>query len=309
MVNTGEKHGNKRKQIVRGLLEVDTPFVVFKDDTTFWPSQDRFLRAILAPFEDNKVAGVGSNKRVIREQDNFWKPKWSNFFGCLYLDRHNMETVSTKRLDGGVWVISGRTCAFRTDIVKSRTFQEAYLNEYMLFGQLGPLNTDDDLFVSRWIASQGHKLFFQIGEDAMMYTTIDIPWKKFNEKLLRWIRGPYGRSNPRSVLEISRLWKYPWTYYSVHISALINFAVVWDPLLLLTLYKALSDSPDGSRILALAIMATWIISSKVVKLLPHFSRNPRDLRLFPVQCRVCVLYVLRQIPVVLDFLEPGMGQS
>lgn len=272
------RYPNKRWQHFAGLRFVRTPYVVFKDDTVFWPAGKNFLHSALAPFEDPAVGGVGTKKLVERKSGPI------NFLACLYLDRHNMETVSTNRIDGGVWVISGRTCLYRTEIMRSKKFLQAYLNE-TIWGfswpddsrwpkfsfDKGPLNADDDLFMSRWMATEGHKLFFQLGEDATMFTTIDVGPRKFSDKILRWFRGPWGRSNWKSVVEIRRILQHPWTYYAVHISGLVNFAFVWD----LALMYAFGWN-EGWWVLWL-----WIACSKLVKLLPHLRRNPSDIMYFP----------------------------
>jgi Glycosyltransferase like family 2 len=92
---------NKQKQIVRDLKSVSTEIVVFADDHVFWPAC--FLETALAPFEEIRVATV---KRVRRQPQDTFLPDILNMLGCLYLERHNFEILSTNNLDGGIFVVS-----------------------------------------------------------------------------------------------------------------------------------------------------------------------------------------------------------
>ena len=228
------------------------------------------------------MGGVGTHKQVQRVRH--WDPlrNLSNFFGCIYLDRHNAEILGTNRLDGGVFIISSRTAAYRTKILRDEEFQKGFLNEYInipFHGRKGPLMADDDNFMMRWLITHDKNIWIQNGPDTLMETTIDNQWSKFREQLFRWARTTW-RSNPRSILEGKVLWKHPWSFFTTNITLNFNFALVWDPLLLLTLRLAVYDEPDCYQIMKAMIL--WILFSKFVKLAPFFRRNPIDLVLFPV---------------------------
>ena len=271
--------GFKRSQMLLGVQETNTEITVFCDDHVFWP--EGFLESILAPFEDEEMGGVGMHKRVKRVC-SLWKPNLQNFFGCIYLERHNAEILATNRLDGGVFIISSRSAAYRTAILKDSKFQEAFLNEHVNFpfvGPRGPLNADDDNFMMRWLVTHNKKIWIQNGPEALMLTTINNSWGKFLSQLLRWARTTW-RSNPRSIMEGKVMRTQYWSFYSTNLSLNFNFAAAWDPVLLLTLHCATLDLSHHRR--ALICMVVWILFSKIVKLIPHFRRNPGDIALFPV---------------------------
>lgn len=232
---------NKRKQMIAGVKATKTKITVFCDDHVFWPKG--FLQSVLAPFEDPDMGGVGTHKLVQRAPYKSFTQYLSNFFGCIYLDRHNAEILATNRLDGGVFIISSRTAAYRTDILKDPSFQEGFLNEYVNFpivGRRGPLNADDDNFIMRWLITNDKKIWIQNGPEALMVTTIDNPWSKFWQQLFRWCRTTW-RSNPRSFMEGKAMRAHPWSFYATNLSLCLNFALLWDSLLLRTLHRATVD--------------------------------------------------------------------
>jgi cellulose synthase/poly-beta-1,6-N-acetylglucosamine synthase-like glycosyltransferase len=134
---------NKRRQVAHGLRYVKTKITVLLDDHVFWPTE-RFLPTILAPFEDPKVGIVGTNKRVRRTDTGFNIRSFWNMLGALYLERHNFEIRATNAIDNGVFVVSGRTSAHRSEILKDPEFIAGFTNERFFFGLFGTLNADDD---------------------------------------------------------------------------------------------------------------------------------------------------------------------
>jgi hypothetical protein len=71
--------------------------------------------------------------------------------GALYLARHNFEIRATNAMDGGAFVVLGRALVILTKIVQDDNFRKAFTNERFLFGFFGPLNPDDDNFITRWV--------------------------------------------------------------------------------------------------------------------------------------------------------------
>ncbi|KIW04745.1 uncharacterized protein PV09_04473 [Verruconis gallopava] len=296
--------GNKRMQMCRGIDEVQTAITVFCDDHVFWPRG--FLASILAPFEDHRIGGVGMHKRVQRVRPSFWRPNLPNFFGCIYLERHNMEILATNRIDGGVFILSSRTAAYRTNILKDANFQRSFTNEYIEspFGRIGPLNADDDNFIMRWLTDYDWDIWIQNGPEALMETTINNPWTTFTRQLLRWVRTTW-RSNPRSLRQKKIYRTQPWSMYATNISLFINFALLWDPLLLISLQNATAGLPN--RKLLTTVMIVWILSSKVVKLVPYLLRNPTDIVLLPLYFAFAYAHSLLKLYALATFSDISWG--
>ncbi|CAD6439890.1 d8088f7f-995e-4287-b0ce-486d2859fa28 [Sclerotinia trifoliorum] len=262
---------NKRAQCVQSSLMVKTNLIAYADDHVIWPRT--FLQSTLAEFEDPKVGIVGTCKRVIREPGNNWSDSLRNFFACIYLERHNYEMTATYNLDGGAWVISGRTQIIRTDIVQSIEYRKEFLSETFLGA--GPLNCDDDNFVTRYMIKHGWKTVFHNRPEALVQTTLGTTggWPKFYQQLLRWSRSIW-RSHLKSLF-IDGTWKfYPWTSYSMFLSGLLNISILYDPLLFFTLSK--SDFPTENNHAGAYLL--WIlILSRMIKPWPYYMRNKKEM--------------------------------
>ncbi|KAK5046083.1 hypothetical protein LTR84_008540 [Exophiala bonariae] len=226
--------GNKRKQLASVLPTIQTAITISADASVYW-STNQFIPAVIAPLEDPKVGAVAPHKRVHRLNVGFgWKSFW-NFLGCLYLQRHNWELRTSNAVDGGLFVISGRTAVFRTEILQDPEFLYEYLNEKMFFGLISIPNVDDDNFITRWLVTKGWKLKFQ--------------------------------QAPNSTMEILALAVYksqPWSVYSVYITGLTNFALFWDPLMLWTLSKTSFYYKE-----TVVILVVWILTRYYVFAYAH----------------------------------------
>ncbi|KAI9736319.1 MAG: hypothetical protein M1834_001205 [Cirrosporium novae-zelandiae] len=304
---------NKRIQLCRGLEKVKTKIVVFADDHVFWPA--KFLRAMLSPFEDPSIGGVACGKRVRRATSSLFSPKdfW-NFIGCLYLERHNFDLASSNKMDGGVFVISGRTAAYRSEIVCRDDFQSAFMNEMFAPGlfNIGPLNADDDNFITRWLVSRNWGIKFQSSSEALMETTLGVSgFKKFNLQCLRWVRTTW-RSNSTSLFADRTVWKsQPWCVYAVYITSFFNFALFTDAGLIY-LCRAAALETGYSVDFCSSVLGLWILLSKLVKPFPHFCRHPRDLLYLPMYIlfgyyhSLLKLYALFTVSTVAWGSRPGV---
>jgi hypothetical protein len=266
---------NKRRQLAAAIPNVTTKITLLVDDHVFWPT-GVFLPAVLAPFEDPDVGCVGTRKIVRREYNGVFK-SFLNFLGCTYLARHNFELTATNAIDGGVFVVSGRTSVLRTEILQDPAFLEGFINEMFCFGKLGPLNADDDNFITRWLVSHGWKIKFQNTKDATIETTLGESPKLFSQ-IRRWARTTW-RSNSASLFIDGTVWSVqPWCVYAVYITSFVNFALFYDAALLYSLYNTTSFGHNST---AMYILCAWIFASKMVKLIPHFIRCPFDILMIP----------------------------
>lgn len=274
MVVTATSAADKRKQVAHALPHVKSAITFLVDDTVFWPSPD-FLRATVAPLENPRVGGVGTNKRVRRENLGFGLASFWNMMGALYLERHNFEIRATNAIDGGVFVISGRTCAYRTNILQDPSFLGGYTNERFFFGLWGPLNADDDNFITRWLVTHGWKIKIQYCKDSTIETVLGT-YPKFLSQCLRWSRTTW-RSNTASLFTDRSVYRaQPWCVYAVYLTSLVNFALFYDAALVYTLTRT-----DFYNAESLKTLGMCIVLSKLIKLGPYFCRHPSDLIYLP----------------------------
>jgi cellulose synthase/poly-beta-1,6-N-acetylglucosamine synthase-like glycosyltransferase len=150
---------------------------------------------LLAPFEnDEKMGGVGTCQRVKRVVDGDVMTRIYNWLGAAYLQRRNFEISATHNIDGGTSCMSGRTGAYRTEILQSPTFLEGFQNETW---RGGILNADDDNFVTRWLVAHQWKTWIQYNDKCEIETTLENS-SKFLYQCLRWARSNW-RSNWTSL--------------------------------------------------------------------------------------------------------------
>lgn len=284
---------NKRSQMCAAIPKVVTKFTIFADDDVIWPVT--LLPWMLAPFEDEKMGGVGTSQRLIRPKE---MTIWS-FLGSLYLERRNFDCSACIHIDGGLPCLSGRTVAYRTCILQDDAFTFGFTHETWRTFQL---NADDDNFITRWLYTHDWKITMQYHKACEVQTTLeDSP--KFLKQCLRWVRSNW-RSNLTSMFVERHYWRYafwhriftslsiavrltvnrltPWTTYAVLQTTLTAWAFT-DFLIYFLCYKASEELPEETRRVLRITTAVWIfVVAKSIKLYGHWIRYPADLLWLPV---------------------------
>ncbi|GAB7356425.1 hypothetical protein MBLNU459_g7198t1 [Dothideomycetes sp. NU459] len=261
-----EKMG-KKNQMVSALQVIDTPIVAFADDDVHWPVG--FLEMMLACFENPQVGAAGPGQRTHRhDQPNLW-----NFLAICYLERRNFNTGATNHLDGAVSTLSGRTNIFRTGIIKNDAFYDYFCDMR---------NHDDDKSLTRWIYDRGWKIDLQFDPRATIVTTNGSTRDKFWGQCMRWARG-HWRGNFR-VMSTSSYWytTHLWSLYAIYISQFQTPALLVDGTLVYLLYHAMKQHSPGLRLAVHCAFALWLLFTKIVKIIPHFLRHPRDIQFVPI---------------------------
>ncbi|KAH7157275.1 nucleotide-diphospho-sugar transferase [Dactylonectria estremocensis] len=290
---------SKRRQITHAMPYVDTPITILADDHVFWPSEN-FIPSVLAPFENEKVGAVATKNRIRRTTPGQWTwPSVVNFIACNYLQRHNWELRASNAIDGGVFVVSGRTAVYRTEFLEDNGLLEGFCSEkffFGLFGGGGGLGPDDDNFLTRNILKKGWLIRFQDTEDAIVETTLG-EWPKFRGQLIRWARTTF-RSNPVMLRDPSFLGRYFWSAFMVYWAGIVNFALPWDALLIATLAKS-----TGTGFSEVMLLLIWIFFTKVIKIIPHFCRYPSDFSLVIWQIAFAYVHSLIKLWALVTFWD------
>jgi hypothetical protein len=268
---------NKRIQVCEALPKVSTRITIMADDDVTWPST--LMPWILAPFEDPQIGGVGTCQRVRREFKGSWATRAWNWLGAAYIERRNFEISATHNIDGGTSCMSGRTGAYRSEILSSHDFLHGFKNEKW---RKWILNADDDNFVTRWLVSHQWKTWIQYERECEIETTLE-NGVKFLYQCSRWARSNW-RSNWTSLVTERYIWKQQWwCTYSLHLATFTSLAFVVDPLLLASCWWATADWDMQSRRYAFWSQLIFMFAfTKLVKLMGLFLRNPSDIIFLPV---------------------------
>ncbi|KAF7555055.1 hypothetical protein G7046_g6650 [Stylonectria norvegica] len=268
---------NKRLQVCEALPKVVTPITIMADDDVTWPST--LMPWILAPFEDPQIGGVGTCQRVRRERTGSWSTRAWNWLGAAYIERRNFEISATHNIDGGTSCMSGRTGAYRSEILQSHDFLQGFKNEKW---RKWILNADDDNFVTRWLVSHQWKTWIQYERECEIETTLENSYK-FLYQCSRWARSNW-RSNWTSLVTERFVWKQQWwCTYSLHLATFTSLAFLSDPLLLASCWWATAGWALENRQYAFWAQFVFMFGfTKVVKLMGLFLRNPSDFAFLPI---------------------------
>ena len=268
----GVKKLDKRNQMLKALKEVKTDIVVFADDDVIWPSH-RYLDYLLAIFEDPKVGAGGTRQRVRRGKRNCW-----NFLGISYLERRVWNNVCTNAIDGSLSTLSGRTAAYRAEILKTGEFM-TYFTEDSWLGRR--LNSDDDKCLTRYVYSHGWDIALQVDSRAVIETTLEED-PTYISQCIRWGRA-HWRGN-FTVMTNETYWRsrrFWWGLYVIYLGQFQTPALLIDALQFVLLSMASKHCAGHGQAIALAVLFAWILFTKIVKMLPHLSRHPEDFRCLP----------------------------
>ncbi|KAI0969642.1 hypothetical protein F4678DRAFT_439566 [Xylaria arbuscula] len=252
---------------------VTTSLTVFADDDVLWPS--KFLNYLLPIFEDPKVGAGGPLQRVKRnDQPDAW-----NFLGISYLERRVWNNLVTNGIDGSISTLSGRTAAYRTDILQTEEFSQYFLNDSWRGKKI---HIGDDKCLTRYIYSRGWKIVIQPDARATIETTVE-PDRKYINQCLRWSRAHFQGNF--TVMRQETYWYEPrhlWGFYYIYVGQFQSPALLVDGLLFYTLSLALRNASSSTTTFGYLALGAWIFFTKLVKIIPHFCKYPADLKFIPL---------------------------
>jgi cellulose synthase/poly-beta-1,6-N-acetylglucosamine synthase-like glycosyltransferase len=242
-----------------------------------------YLENLIAIFEDPKVGAGGTLQRVRRSNGSSILPtSFWNILGISYLERRVFNNLTTNAVDGSISTLSGRSSAVRTIILQNQEFSNAFSSDTFR-GRV--LNSDDDKFLTRWIYKHGWKI--KIQRAVYLETTVEES-SKYIYQCLRWVRARF-RGNLAILRSERFIWSFPWGIYALLRASLQPFI-----------------SPDTLFYSSVAF-GVWLLSTKVVKMIPHFLRNPLDLIWLPVLILFAYFHSLLNVYALCTLTETSWG--
>ena len=171
----------KRPGLVEGIRKTLTPVVVLLDDDVRW-LPDTLHGLLRGLSEGRDVGGV----TPIKNNKNRWMSAFESI-GASRLDRRSITNAAMAQFcHGQVLVCTGRTSAYRTEILQDPEFIK-YFTEDLWMGKY-QLRSGDDVAITSWLQRKGWRTGFVSNDESAI---ISQP-KRGNIHLgqvLRWARN------------------------------------------------------------------------------------------------------------------------
>jgi cellulose synthase/poly-beta-1,6-N-acetylglucosamine synthase-like glycosyltransferase len=253
-------HEGKRSALGVGMRAARSEVIVLSDSDTQWESG--LLEAVLAPFADPKVGGVGTRQNVYKPDTSVWRRVADWMIDIRYLDY-----VPSQGRAGAVACLSGRTAAYRRSAVMpllGHMEHEFFLGRLCISGDDGRLT---------WLMlAAGYKTVYQsTARTLSMFPDKPYPFLK---QRLRWSRNSYR-------CYLTAIWK-GWLWRQPLITQLTVLQFMFTPL---TMGIALSYLVHwvfhpGQYVAMIAI--AWLLVGRSVRGLSHLRRRPSDIAVLPL---------------------------
>jgi hyaluronan synthase len=258
------RHTGKRGALGAGVREAIGEIVIFADSDTEW--RPGLLANIVMPFVDRRVGGVGSRQHVYLPTSNVWRRVAYWMLNSRYLDY-----VPAMSRRGGVACLSGRTAAYRNEVIRPllpALEHEMFLGKQCVAGDDGRLT---------WLVlAAGFKTVHQ--DTAQADSMFPAELRAFVRQRVRWSRNSYRCY--LTALSHGWLWRQPFitqvTVLQILLTPISMGATLW--------YGARWVDRGGA--IALVIVLAWAILGRALRATSHLLENPRDVVLAPLMAAV-----------------------
>ncbi len=265
-------HEGKRTALAHGIRRARSKIVVLADSDTMW--LPGLLTEVLAPFRDPRVGGVGTRQNAYRPGSSVWRRVADWLIDVRYLDY-----VRAQARAGAVACLSGRTAAYRRDVVipvLEHLEDEFFLGRRCVSGDDGRLT---------WLVlASGYKTVYQSGARAqsMFPDTIGA----FLKQRLRWSRNSYR-------CYLTAIWK-GWLWRQPFICQLSVLQILLTPLTMgFAVFYLTAWVLHPQPLVAMAAVA-WLLAGRCLRGSSHLRERPGDVWLLPL---VAVMTIVIALPV------------
>jgi cellulose synthase/poly-beta-1,6-N-acetylglucosamine synthase-like glycosyltransferase len=264
------RHTGKRGALGAGVRAATGDIVVFADSDTSW--RPGLLAALLMPFADPQVGGVGSRQHVHRPDSDLRRRAAYWLLNTRYLDY-----VPAMSRRGGVACLSGRTAAYRRSVITPlmpALEHEVFLGRECVAGDDGRLT---------WLVlAAGYRTVHQSAAEAD--SMFPDSWAAFVRQRMRWSRNSY-RAYLTAVAQ-GWLWRQPLITQVTVIQVLVTPLSMGAAMFYMVTWAL------GGGWGAIAASITWIVVGRALRGWSHLRENPRDLAIAPLMAVVVALIAL-----------------
>ena len=263
-------HEGKRSALGVGMRAARSEVIVLSDSDTQW--ERGLLDAVVAPFEDPKVGGVGTRQNVYQPETSVWRRLADWMIDIRYLDY-----VPSQGRAGAVACLSGRTAAYRRSAVMpllSHMEHEFFLGRLCISGDDGRLT---------WLVlAAGYKTVHQ--SSARTLSMFPDKPRAFFKQRLRWSRNSYR-------CYLTAIWK-GWLWRQPLITQLTVLQFMLTPLTMGSAMGYLVHWLLNPQSIFATVALGWLLIGRSIRGLSHLRRKPSDILVLPLLALVTVFIAL-----------------
>jgi hyaluronan synthase len=267
-------HQGKRSALGVGIRRASQEILVLADSDTLW--LPGLLPAVLSPFADPKVGGVGTRQNVYQPRTSVWRRVADWMIDVRYLDY-----VPAQSRGGAVACLSGRTVAYRRRLVMpvlEHLEDEFFLGRRCVSGDDGRLT---------WLVlASGYKTVYQ--STARAQSMFPDAGRAFLKQRLRWSRNSYR-------CYFTAIWK-GWLWRQAFICQLSVLQVMLTPVTMgfAVVYLIVWVMHPQPYIAAIAV--GWLLLGRGIRGISHLRQRPGDIWVLPL---VAIMTIVVALPVKL----------
>jgi cellulose synthase/poly-beta-1,6-N-acetylglucosamine synthase-like glycosyltransferase len=265
-------HTGKRSALGAGIRQARYDILILSDSDTSW--KPGLLSAVLAPFKDPKVGGVGTRQNVYLPETSVWRRVADWLIDVRYLDY-----VRAQSRPGAVACLSGRTAAYRRKAVLpvlENLEDEFFLGQRCVAGDDGRLT---------WLVlASGYKTVYQ--STARAISMFPDTGHAFFKQRIRWSRNSYR-------CYFTAMWK-GWLWRQPFICQLSVLQIVLTPVTMgfsVTYLVAWVLHPQ--KLIAVAAVG-WLLIGRGIRGISHLRERPADIVILPL---VALLTIIIALPI------------
>lgn len=265
-------HTGKRSALGAGIRAASCEILVLADSDTEW--EPGLLPAVVAPFADAEVGGVGTRQNVYLPRTSVWRRVADWLMDVRYLDY-----VRAQSRAGAVACLSGRTVAYRRSVVLpvlEHLEDEFFLGRRCISGDDGRLT---------WLVlASGFKTVYQSTARAM--SMFPDSGRAFLKQRLRWSRNSYR-------CYFTAIWK-GWVWRQPFICQLSVVQILLTPLTMGFAVTYLVAWVLHPQPLVAAFAIGWLLAGRALRGISHLRERPGDIWVLPL---VAVMTIVVALPV------------
>jgi cellulose synthase/poly-beta-1,6-N-acetylglucosamine synthase-like glycosyltransferase len=264
------RHSGKRSALGVAIRHASSEILVLADSDTRW--QPGLLKAILAPFRDPEVGGVGSRQNVYLPKTSAWRRVADWLIDVRYLDY-----VRAQSRAGAVACLSGRTAAYRRRVVLpvlENLEDEFFLGRRCVAGDDGRLT---------WLVlGSGYKTVYQ--STARALSMFPDTGKAFLKQRLRWSRNSYR-------CYVTAMWK-GWLWRQPFVCQLSVLQIILTPVTMGFAMTYLAMWVLDRQLYVAVAAVGWLLASRALRGISHLRQRPADIWVLPLVALMTIIVAL-----------------